>query len=74
MTELVHGKENAKRVITMSQVLFDNDLSQLKATDIIDAFQNDKRLVDLKNTRLPCNIVDFAVASKVLSSKSKFMI
>ncbi|KDQ21806.1 hypothetical protein BOTBODRAFT_99200 [Botryobasidium botryosum FD-172 SS1] len=45
VTELVHGEEGVKQAEATTRALFDTDPSNVRASDVIKALQNDPRLV-----------------------------
>ncbi|KAH9257464.1 tyrosine-tRNA ligase [Batrachochytrium salamandrivorans] len=70
-TELVHGENKASKACTMSEVLYDESLSKIPASQIIDAFKDDTRLKHLARSDIVGKtICDIAAISQATRSKS----
>ncbi|KAJ3255921.1 tyrosyl-tRNA synthetase [Boothiomyces macroporosus] len=68
VTELVHGKHEARKAIVMSTVLYESSFEELKYDDIHLAFSNSSRLAAIKLQEMP--IADFIIQVGSLPSKS----
>ncbi|KAJ3320390.1 hypothetical protein HDV06_005313 [Boothiomyces sp. JEL0866] len=68
VTELVHGKQEAKKAVVMSTVLYESGIDELKSEDIHIAFSNSQRLTSIKLEQI--SISEFIVQIGALPSKS----
>ncbi|KAI8905153.1 tyrosine-tRNA ligase [Gorgonomyces haynaldii] len=68
VTELVHGEKMAQQARVKTEILFDQKL-ELDADTIIEAFEDDKRLIHMQTKDL--DIVDLFTGSGLVQSKSQ---
>lgn len=70
VTELVRGEEAVSRARLATKVLFATELDALHVDDVMFAFAQDPRLVQLPADDLQGSIVDVAVKAQLTTSKS----
>ncbi|KAJ3114172.1 tyrosyl-tRNA synthetase [Phlyctochytrium bullatum] len=72
VTGLVHGYKHASRAQIMSEVLFDTDLNKVTTDEVLDAFENDDRLVELPYDKVVgAPLTEFIRDAKGCATKSE---
>ena len=75
MTLMIHGSQGVANAEVATKVLFGQDLSAVRADDIISAFQNDPRLIDfpasLKAKGHDLKLLEFIVECGICQSKGQ---
>ncbi|KAF9349038.1 tyrosyl-tRNA synthetase [Mortierella sp. NVP85] len=71
-TELVHGAEAVPKALLATQVLFGSSLDKVKGQELIEAFENDPRMMSLEKPNVAEMSLDrIASESGLCSSKSE---
>ena len=68
----MHGPEKCRKAIIKSAFLFDDAIDSLSPTDVLNAFEDDPRLVRIsQNEFIGKDVTDIAALVGITKSKSK---
>lgn len=69
LTEIIHGKENLNKVLSMQKILFGNDWKDLKEQDFLALEESHIKKIKIENVREEVDLIELMVSSQLVKSK-----